>query len=90
MKTPHTYLMLPLLCLFLLFTPLAATAQASGSARQANAATEVTMYDMDSSYAEVVSVHRPYPGVTGFRRVMRRRTGLHPAEIACRCQRTVW
>ena len=58
MKTPHTYLILPLLCLFLLFTPLtaAATAQASGSARQANAATEVTMYDMDSSYAEVVSV----------------------------------
>ena len=58
MKTPHTYLMLPLLCLFLLFTPLtaAATAQASGSARQANAATEVTLYDMDSSYAEVVSV----------------------------------
>ena len=58
MKTPHTYLILPLLCLFLLFTPLtaAATAQASGSARQANAATEVTLYDMDSSYAEVVSV----------------------------------
>ena len=58
MKTPHTYLILPLLCLFLLFTPLtaAATAQASGSVRQANAATEVTLYDMDSSYAEVVSV----------------------------------
>ena len=56
MKTPHTYLILPLLCLFLLFTPLATTAQASGSARQANAATEVTLYDMDSSYAEVVSV----------------------------------
>ena len=58
MKTPHTYLILSLLCLFLLFTPLtaAATAQASGSARQANAATEVTLYDMDSSYAEVVSV----------------------------------
>ena len=58
MKTPHTYLILPLLCLFLLFTPLtaAATAQASGSARQATAATEVTLYDMDSSYAEVVSV----------------------------------
>ena len=58
MKTPHTYLILPLLCLFLLFTPLtaAATAQASGSARQANAAIEVTLYDMDSSYAEVVSV----------------------------------
>jgi hypothetical protein len=58
MKTPHTPLILPLLCLFLLFTPLtaAATAQASGSARQANAATEVTLYDMDSSYAEVVSV----------------------------------
>ena len=58
MKTPHTYLILPLLCLFLLFAPLtaAATAQASGSARQANAATEVTLYDMDSSYAEVVSV----------------------------------
>lgn len=58
MKTPHTYLILPLLCLFLLFTPLtaAATAQASGSARQVNAATEVTLYDMDSSYAEVVSV----------------------------------
>ena len=58
MKTPHTYLILLLLCLFLLFTPLtaAATAQASGSARQANAATEVTLYDMDSSYAEVVSV----------------------------------
>ena len=55
MKTPHTYLILPLLCLFLLFTPLTA-AQASGSARQANAATEVTLYDMDSSYAEVVSV----------------------------------
>ena len=32
MKTPHTYLILPLLCLFLLFAPLtaAATAQASG------------------------------------------------------------
>ena len=58
MKTPHIYLILPLLCLFLLFAPLtaAATAQASGSARQANAATEVTLYDMDSSYAEVVSV----------------------------------
>ena len=58
MKTPHTYLILPLLCLFLLFTPLtaAATAQASGSARQAKAVTEVTLYDMDSSYAEVVSV----------------------------------
>ena len=58
MKTPHTYLILPLLCLFLLFAPLtaAATAQASGSVRQANAATEVTLYDMDSSYAEVVSV----------------------------------
>ena len=58
MKTSHTYLLLPLLCLFLLFAPLtaAATAQASGSARQANAATEVTLYDMDSSYAEVVSV----------------------------------
>lgn len=58
MKTPHTYLILPLLCLFLLFTPLtaAATAQASGSVRQANAATEVTLYDMDSSYAAVVSV----------------------------------
>lgn len=58
MKTPHTYLILPLLCLFLLFTPLtaAATAQASGSARQAKSTTEVTMYDMDSSYAEVVSV----------------------------------
>ena len=58
MKTPHTYLILPLLCLFLLFAPLtaAATAQASGSTRQANAATEVTLYDMDSSYAEVVSV----------------------------------
>ena len=57
MKT-HTYLILPLLCLFLLFTPLtaAATAQASGSVRQANAATEVTLYDMDSSYAAVVSV----------------------------------
>ena len=57
MKT-HTYLILPLLCLFLLFAPLtaAATAQASGSARQANAAIEVTLYDMDSSYAEVVSV----------------------------------
>ena len=58
MKTPHTYLILPLLCLFLLFAPLtaAATAQASGSVRQANAVTEVTLYDMDSSYAEVVSV----------------------------------
>ena len=58
MKTPHTYLILPLLCLFLLFTPLtaAATAQASGSARQAKSTTEVTLYDMDSSYAEVVSV----------------------------------
>ena len=58
MKTPHIYLILPLLCLFLLFAPLtaAATAQASSSARQANAATEVTLYDMDSSYAEVVSV----------------------------------
>lgn len=58
MKTSHTYLLLPLLCLFLLFAPLTATvtAQASGSARQANATTEVTLYDMDSSYAEVVSV----------------------------------
>ena len=58
MKTPHTYLILSLLCLFLLFTPLtaAATAQASGSARQAKSTTEVTLYDMDSSYAEVVSV----------------------------------
>ena len=58
MKTPHTYLILPLLCVFLLFTPLtaAATAQASGSARQAKSTTEVTLYDMDSSYAEVVSV----------------------------------
>ena len=58
MKTPHTYLILPLLCLFLLFAPLtaAATAQASGSVRQANAVTEVTLYDLDSSYAEVVSV----------------------------------
>ncbi len=58
MKTPHTYLILPLLCLFLLFAPLtaAATAQASGSARQAKSTTEVTLYDMDSSYAEVVSV----------------------------------
>ena len=58
MKTPHTYLILPLLCLYLLFTPLtaAATAQASGSARQANAATEVTLSAMDSSSAEVVSV----------------------------------
>ena len=58
MKTPHTYLILPLLCFFLLFAPLTATttAQASGSAQQANATTEVTLYDMDSSYAEVVSV----------------------------------
>ena len=58
MKTPHTYLILPLLCLFLLFAPLTATttARASRSARQTKAVTEVTLYDMDSSYAEVVSV----------------------------------
>ena len=89
MKTPHTYLILPLLCLFLLFAPLtaAATAQASGSVRQANAVTEVTLYDMDSSYAEVVSVPA---SMSRSYRIPQDGTGLRPAGIACRCQRMDW